>query len=161
TLSPKEKRLLAGMRKIGHWKLWSRYECAGLALLPWLVVAINALVAKHNQILTQAVSDALVGAPPYAFRTHIYQFTPDLLTGFMVVPATILLLMNWIPRRWMLVAVSIGALLWQMIMSTETATYAMANSYATFRTMLMGVMWAVRHPKNQFLTLPLFDKINV
>jgi arylsulfatase A-like enzyme len=46
-------------------------------------------------------------------------------------------------------------------MSAEMATYAMANSYATFRTMLMGLTWAVRHPNNQFLTLPLFDKINV
>jgi arylsulfatase A-like enzyme len=122
-------------------------------------VAISALAAKHNQILMQAVGDALVGAPPSAFRNHIYQFTPDLLIGFVVMPAVILVLMGWIPSRWMQLVVSVGALLLQMIISAEMAAYAMANSYATLRTMLMGFMWAVRHPKNQFLTLPLFDKI--
>jgi arylsulfatase A-like enzyme len=147
--------------KIRDWKFSPQYQRAGLVLLPWLIVAVNALVAKYNQILMQAVPDALVGAPPFHFSNHIYQFAPDLFVGFVLMPAVILVLMRWIPSRWMLLVVSVGSVLCQIIMSAEMATYAMANSYATFRTMVLGFMWAVRHPKNQFLTLPLFDKIYV
>ncbi len=146
-------------RKIFGWVASPNYRHAGLILLPWLVVAINALAAKYNQILMQAVPDALVGAPPFRISSHIYQFSPDLFLGFVLVPAVILILMRWVPSRWMLLAVSVGALLCQLVISAEMTTYAMANSYATFRTMAMAFMWAVRHPKNQFLTLPLFDKI--
>lgn len=147
--------------KIRVWKQWSRYRLAGLVLLPWLVVAANSLCARYNQILMQSLSDALVGAPPFHFREHLYQFLPDLLVGFVFVPAMILAVLRWMPRRWMLLTVSVVAMLWQFIMSAEMATYSMANSYASLRTMAKGFLWAVRHPKTQFLTLQLFDKINV
>ncbi len=125
------------------------------------MVATNGVVAKYNQILMQSLSDALVGAPPFHFRDHLYQFLPDLLLGFVIVPAAILTLLRWMPRRWMLLAVSVGSLLWQIVVSSEMATYAMANNYASLRTMVEGFLWAVQHPKTQFLTLSLVDKINV
>jgi len=134
---------------------------AGLVLLPWLMVAVNGVVAKYNQILMQALSDALVGAPPFHFREHLYRFLPDLLIGFVIVPAVILALLHWVPRRWMLLAVSVGSLLWQIVVSSEMATYAMANNYASLHTMVKGFLWAVQHPKTQFLTLSRVDKINV
>jgi phosphoglycerol transferase MdoB-like AlkP superfamily enzyme len=138
---------------------WLARHRAGLVLLPWLGVAANAIQAKYNQILMQAVSDALVGAPPYSLGNHIYQFRYDLILGFVVVPAILIVLLRWISWRWVLLMASIAAMVWQIILSAETATYAMANSYATLRTMVMALIWAVQHPKNQFLTLPLFDKI--
>lgn len=125
------------------------------------MVVVNALHAKYNQILMQADSDALVGAPPFHFFNRIYQFVPDLLLGFVLVPAAILLLVRWVPRKWMLLAVSVAAMVTQIIISAEMATYAMANSYASLRTMVKGFVWAVQHPKTQFLTLSLVDKINV
>ncbi len=133
---------------------------AGLVLLPWMAVALNAVTAKYNQIVMSAVSDTLVGAPAFAIKNHIYEFKYDLLLGFVVMPALLLSLVALTRRwRWVLGLTAAWAMLWQIIMSAEMATYAMANSYATFRTMVMAFVWAVKHPKNQFLTLPLFDKI--
>jgi arylsulfatase A-like enzyme len=146
-------------RKLKGTFSWLARHRAGLVLLPWLAVAANALQAKYNQILMQAVSDALVGAPPYSLGNHIYQFRYDLLLGFIIVPAIFLAVLRWISWRWVLLTSSIVAMVWQILLSAETATYAMANNYATLRTMVMALIWAVKHPKNQFLTLPLFDKI--
>jgi hypothetical protein len=146
-------------RRVRAIYLWLVRRRAGLVLLPWLAVAANAVQAKYNQILMQAVSDALVGAPPFAIRNHLYQFRFDLLFGFVIVPFVLVQLLRWIGWRWVLLTSSIAAMAWQIVMSAEMATYAMANNYATFRTMVMAFIWAVQHPKNQFLTLPFFDKI--
>jgi phosphoglycerol transferase MdoB-like AlkP superfamily enzyme len=147
------------LRRLKGTLFWLARHRAGLVLLPWVAVAANAVQAKYNQILMQAVSDALVGAPPYSLGNHIYQFRYDLLIGFIVVPVTFIALLRWISWRWVLLTTSIAAMVWQILLSAETATYAMANNYATLRTMVMALIWAVKHPKNQFLTLPLFDKI--
>ena len=138
---------------------WLMRRRAGLVLLPWLAVAAMAVQGKYNQILTQAVSDSLVGAPPYALRHHVYRFRFDLFIGFVIVPLALIAVLRFVRWRWLLLASSIAAMLCQIVLSAETATYAMANSYATFRTMVMAFIWAVQHPKNQFLTLMLFDKI--
>ncbi len=148
-------------RKLRSFWVWLRRHRAGLVLLPWLVVAVNALVAKYNQIVVAAVSDSLVGAPPFRLWNHIHDFKYDLLLGFVGMPLLLLALLRMARGRWrwILALSATWAMLWQVIMSAEMATYAMANNYATFRTMVMAFLWAVQHPKNQFLTLPLYDKI--
>jgi arylsulfatase A-like enzyme len=130
-------------------------------LLPWLVVAINALLARLDQILDSAVADTVAGAPDLSHRAIAYQLRYDLLLGFVVIPVLLLLLLGWARWRRVLLATTVLAVFWQILMSAEIATYAMANNYATLRTMCKGLLWAIQHPKHQFLTLPLFDKINV
>jgi len=151
--------VLAISRKFRGVRAWLLRRRAGLVLLPWLAVAINAVLAKYNQLIMQAVSDSLVGAPPFSIRNHIYQFRYDLFLGFIVVPFVLIQLLRWLGWRWVLLVSSVAAMSWQIVMSAEMATYAMANNYATFRTMVMALVWAVQHPKNQFLTLMLYDKI--
>lgn len=146
-------------RKLRGFWVWARRRRAGLVLLPWLVVSANAVAAKYNQIVMAAVSDSLVGAPAFSCWQHIHEFKYDLLLGFVVMPLLLLSLVRLGRWRWVLGLTAAWALLWQVIMSAEMATYAMANNYATFRTMVMAFVWAVQHPKNQFLTLPLYDKI--
>ena len=130
-------------------------------LLPWLAVAINALLARVDHIVNSAVSDTLAGAPDLPHRAILSQFRYDLALGFIVIPVLITLLLRWARWRWVLVASAVSAMLWQVVMSAEMATYAMANNYATLRTMVKGLLWSIQHPEHQFLTLPLFEKIYV
>ena len=50
-------------RKLKGLFVWLARHRAGLVLLPLLAVSANAIQAMYNQILMQAVSDTLVGAP--------------------------------------------------------------------------------------------------
>jgi phosphoglycerol transferase MdoB-like AlkP superfamily enzyme len=138
---------------------WLRRRRAGLVLLPWIAVGVNAVVARFDQIVNAAVTDTMAGAPDLAHRHLVYQFRSDLLLGFVLIPLLLLVLLRAARWRWVLVASALSAMLWQVVMSAEMATYAMASSYATLRTMVMAFIWAVEHPKHQFLTLPLFEKI--
>lgn len=151
--------MLAIHRKFRGLKAWLLRRRAGLVLLPWLAVAAIALQAKYNQIVMQSVSDTLMGAPPFSIWNHIYEFRFDLIIGFILVPLIVVQFLRWLNWRWVLLGTSLGAMTWQILMSAEMATFAMANNYATFRTMVMAFIWAVKHPKNQFLTLMLYDKI--
>lgn len=134
----------------------------GLVLLPWLVVALNALMAKLQLRWTDANNlDPFYRAdhPASSLFHQAHAFRSDLFFGFIGMSVVIAFVAFTLPRK-LAIAFSISlAIVTQVVLSVEMAASAVSGGFADYKMVWLSVWWTLTTRRFTFASVSLSDAI--
>lgn len=147
---------------IYKFKSQSERRQLGLVLLPWLVVAGNALLAKLQlQWVTANSVDPFYAAdhPAPSLFHQAHTFQSDLLVGFLAISLLIAVVAFTLPRKFAVGFSIAAALITQLVLSIEMAASAVSGGFADYKMVWLATWWTISARRFTMASISTMDAI--